>query len=142
MEATMPRTPTPSAPREHPRDRFRGSERVIDLASATQELRAGAAPSTSGHRQIALHRRGPTTIVLFAFDPGGELKEHRVDGLICVHVLRGSVEVHTPTESHVLQGGQMLMLDPGVPHDVRAAVASEMLLTIQLERGAGASHPG
>jgi len=137
----MARSLTNPAPREHPRDRFRGTERVIDLARASRELRATDVPSTTGHRQLAVHRRGPMTIVLFAFDPGGELKEHRVDGLTCVHVLRGAVEVHTPTESHALHGGQMLMLDARVPHDVRAGIASEVLMTIHLERAARAGRP-
>lgn len=131
----MPRTPTPPLLRDPPRDRFRASERVIDLREVTRELRRSSEPSASGHRQIAVHRRGSTTVVLFLFDPGGELKEHRVEGLTCVHVLRGALEVHTPAESHALHGGQMLMLDAGVPHDIRAGIASEVLLTIQLERG-------
>lgn len=137
----MPRTPTPPVLRDHPRDRFRASERVIDLGRAARELRNATAPSASGHRQIAVHRRGPTTIALFLFDPGGELKEHRVEGLTCMHVLRGSVEIHTPTESHAVHGGQMLMLDPGVPHDVRAGIASEVLLTIHLDRGSRSVSP-
>lgn len=138
----MPRPSTIPALREHPRDRFRASERVIDLPRITRELRATDAPPSSGHRQLAVHRRGPTTIALFAFDPGGELKEHRVDGTTCVHVLRGAVEVHTPTESHSLHGGQMLMLDPRVPHDVRAGIASEVLMTIHLERATRAGRTG
>lgn len=137
----MPRTPTTPSPREHPRDRFRASERVIDLARVARELRSASTPSGSGHRQVAVHRRGPTTIALFVFEPGGELKEHRVEGQNCVHVLRGSVEVHTPTEVHALHGGQMLMLDPGVPHDLKAGVASEVLVTIHLERGGRPANP-
>jgi quercetin dioxygenase-like cupin family protein len=107
---------------------------VIDLRRSAAQLRSDERIPPSGHRQIAVHRRGSVTVALFSFEAGSVLKEHRVDGLVSVHVLRGAIEVHTATESHALHGGQLLFLAPGVPHDLHAPMPSDVLVTIHLER--------
>jgi quercetin dioxygenase-like cupin family protein len=86
-----------------------------------------------GHRQITLFRGGGVSIVLFDFEPGGWLKDHAADGYVSVHVLRGELRMTTSANEYRMPSGSLLVLRPGVRHDVRAEIASQMLLTVRLD---------
>lgn len=116
--------------RPHPQERFGAPAQVLDLPHSAQELRSEPHPAVDGHRQIALFRRGPVTLVHFVFEPGGILPEHGAEGVVTIHALAGRLVVVADDEAHTLGPGQVLALAPGVPHTVRAEVASEMLLTV------------
>jgi quercetin dioxygenase-like cupin family protein len=70
--------------------------------------------------------------VLFAFDAGGRLPEHRAPGFVTILALAGRVRVTTPRGAHELDAGQAVLLDPDLPHDVEAPVDSDMLLMVHL----------
>jgi quercetin dioxygenase-like cupin family protein len=118
--------------RPHPSDRFAGAEHLVDLQAALRALRSEPTGS-NGHRQITLLHHGPVRLVLFAFEAGGRLPQHRVSGWITIHVLRGSLQVRTPTALHGMQEGEILTLAPDVPHDVDAAKDADMLLGVYPE---------
>ncbi len=79
--------------RPHPEDRLASPVQVVDLAAAAAELRAELHAPVAGHRQIAVVRHGPVTIIQFVFDEGGLLKQHRADGVVTIHVLEGRLQV-------------------------------------------------
>lgn len=116
--------------REHPEGRLAAPVQLVTLAAAAARLRAEPHPSVTGHRQITIVRHGPVTLVLFVFDTDGLLKEHRAEGIVTIHVLDGRLQVMADGETHELEAGALLALAPGIPHAVRAATASEMLLTV------------
>lgn len=116
--------------REHPHDRLAAPVQVVDLNSAASALRAEPHDAIAGHRQIALVREGPVTVILYVFESDGNLREHRADGEVTIHVLKGTLEVELSDEKHQLRGGQLLALAPGIPHSVHATVPTEMLLTV------------
>jgi len=116
--------------RPHPQERFSAPAQVLDLTRTAQELRSEPHPAVEGHRQIALFRRGPVTLVQFVFEPGGVLPEHSAEGVVTIHTLAGRLVVVADDEAHTLGPDQVLALAPGVPHTVRAETASEMLLTV------------
>lgn len=118
--------------REHPVSRFEGDVHFFDLNAATQELCGESHSATEGHRQIALYHYGSVTQVLFAFDAGGGLEEHAANGVVSIHVLNGALVVNAGGQDHELKSGQVLMLTPGVRHNVRALEISNMLLTVHL----------
>lgn len=124
----------PDRLRTPPSERFAGSKHHFSLSEALSELRAEDHPARSGHRQVTLLQRGPVTQVLFSFEPDGHLKEHSAPGLVTIHALEGRVRVEADGVDHELAAGNILILDPNVPHDVRAAERSAMLLTVHLER--------
>jgi quercetin dioxygenase-like cupin family protein len=68
--------------------------------------------------------------VLFAFEAGSELPPHRAPGHVVIHCLRGELEVDAADAQERLHEGEALLLDPDVPHSVRAVAESEMLLTL------------
>lgn len=120
--------------RTPPAERFAGSKHLFSLSDALAELRAEDHPARSGHRQVTLLQRGAVTQVLFSFDPGGHLQEHSASGLVTIHALEGVVRVEAEGVDHELTAGSVLILDPDVPHDVRASERSAMLLTVHLEK--------
>ncbi len=114
-----------------PRERFAGSERVFDLNSAFAGLPAESVPR-QGHMQKALYRLGPATTAIFAFEAGGGLDQYTVDGEAILHVIHGRLRVCTEGGSYQLTRDQMLLLDPGVPHDLHALEPTRLLLTVVL----------
>lgn len=116
--------------RQHPEDRLGSPVQSADLSAAAALLRAEAHAPIAGHRQIALFRHGPVTLLLFLFDANGILKEHRAEGVVTIHVLSGHLEVTAEGEARRLVAGQLISLAPGILHTVRSLAPSEMLLTI------------
>jgi quercetin dioxygenase-like cupin family protein len=102
----------------------------LNLPDLARALHAEPHPAKTGHRQAGLVHRGPLRLLLFAFDPGGRLPEHRAPGHIVIHCLRGELAVEADAAQHRLRDGEALVLDPGVPHAVEALAESEMLLTV------------
>ena len=118
--------------RPPPSERFAGPEHRIDLAASLQSLRVEQHESTERHRQITVFHKGPLRMVLFAFEAGAGLPAHRAPGFVVIHTLRGRLNVKTLNGNYDLAEGELVMLDPEVVHDVTAAEASDMLLTISL----------
>jgi quercetin dioxygenase-like cupin family protein len=120
--------------RTPPAERFAGPRHLFSLSEALGDLRAEDHPARSGHRQVTIFHRGPVTQVLFSFNAGGRLAEHSAPGLVTIHALEGRLEVHAGGVDHELTAGSILILDPNVPHDVRASERSAMLLTVHLDK--------
>lgn len=122
--------------RRAPTERFAGSEHLYELAGIAEELRAEPHRATGGHRQMTIFRRGPVALVLFDFEADGRLLDHVADGLVTIQAVAGRVRVKTPEGDHDLVGGSLLVLDPGVRHDLHASIPSQVLLTVHMEPGA------
>ncbi len=116
--------------RPHPSTRLAGPVVPLALHDLARALHAEPHPAKSGHRQAGLVHRGPLRLLLFAFEPGGSLPEHRAPGHVVIHCLRGELTVDAAGETHRLQDGDAVVLDPDVPHGVAAVSESEMLLTV------------
>ncbi len=119
--------------RRAPVERFAGREHAYNLAEIAEELRAEPRPATNGHRQITIAHHGPVALVLFDFEADGRLVDHVADGLVTIHALEGHVQVKTEEGERELSTGTVLVLSPGVTHDLRAIVPSQVLLTVHME---------
>lgn len=119
--------------RPSPQQREAGPELLLDLLATLRALREEPHPSTDGHRQISLLHRGHLRLVLFAFEAGGFLPRHRAPGLVLIHVLAGTLHVHTPDTRYEIGTGQVLVLDRDVEHEVEALEASDMLLSVHMD---------
>ncbi len=122
---------------ESPRERFAGSQHRVDLKHVEARLREKSASPAQGHRQETLYKgsdasAGPTTIALFDFAEGAGLPKHVARGVVMIHVIEGHLRVTAAGEENHLEPHQMLVLDPGVEHDVHAVKRSSMLLTVSL----------
>lgn len=108
---------------------------MFSLADALAKLRAEDHPARDGHRQITLFHRAPVTQVLFSFEPGGHLDRHSAPGLVTIQVLGGRLNVLADHIDNDLAEGDELVLDAGLPHDVRAGDdGGAMLLTVHMGR--------
>lgn len=116
--------------RPHPSTRMTGPVVPLDLRDLARALYAEPHPAIDGHRQAGLIHRGPLRLLLFAFEPGGRLPEHRAPGHVVIQCLRGELAVEARDATHRLGAGEAVVLDPEVPHSVEAAVECEMLLTV------------
>jgi quercetin dioxygenase-like cupin family protein len=125
-----PRRPWPRR-RIPPRERFSGSERVFNLDKAFADLPGESTPR-QGHMQKALYRLGPTTTAIFAFEKGGAIEQHTAEGESIIHVLSGRLSVRTSKSKHELRANDLLLLNPGVPHDLEALEPTRMLMTFVL----------
>lgn len=118
--------------RRAPAERFEGASHHFDLGAVAARLRNEDHPARHGHRQMTLFQRGHLTHVVFVFDRDGHLAEHSAPGLVTIHTHAGLLAVTAEGEVHELGAGQMLVLAPGIKHDVRAREDSVMLLTVHL----------
>jgi quercetin dioxygenase-like cupin family protein len=52
---------------------------------------------------------------------------------VVIHCLRGQIEVEALGARELMEANEALVLDPDVPHTVKALTQSEMLLTVCLD---------
>jgi quercetin dioxygenase-like cupin family protein len=120
--------------RPPPAARFAGPEHRLDFGAALAALRRERHAGSDGHRQIAVLHDQHLRLILFAFDQGGRLREHRAPGTVVIHTLRGSLRVRTSTATHDLPTGTAVVLAADVVHDVEAVDSADMLLTVALAK--------
>lgn len=123
----------PARLRRPPAERFAGAEHVYNVADIAAQLRVEPHPAKDGHRQVTIVHHGSVALVLFDFEQGGRLVDHVADGLVTIHTLAGHIQVKTREGRHELDAGTLLVLSPGVAHDLYAAMQSQVLLTVHLE---------
>lgn len=128
--------------RQPPTERFAGTEHVFDLPAVAAGLRDEAHLPTDGHRQVTLFHRDGLGLIAFDFEPGGRLADHSADAFVTILALTGALAVSTPSGTHHLPAGSLLVLDPGVVHDVFALEASQMLLVVNRQSPADHAPPG
>ncbi len=97
---------------------------IIDVRPLGAGLPAAVTTSLLKTRALQLMR-----LVL----PAGQgLPEHSVPGAITLQCLEGETVVTTPSRTCHLSTGQLVVLDGGEPHAVKAATHSTLLVTILL----------
>lgn len=121
--------------RPAPVERFAGNEHLYDLTALAGQLRAEPHPAIGGHRQMTIVHHESLALVLFDFEADGCLVDHVADGLVVIQALSGQIRVSTPEGDHELASGDLLVLAPGVHHDLRASAPSRVLLTVNMEPG-------
>lgn len=122
--------------RQHPSERFAASQHQYDLHEVATRLGGEFEAGQAGHRQETLYKHGATTVALFLFGHLTRLPPHRTKGVVVIQVLEGHIQVTAEGQVHDLHAGHLLVLAPGVEHDVLARVESRMLLTVHLHAGA------
>ncbi len=116
--------------RQPPRERFAGPEHAFDLRELADGLRDETTLARDGHRQMTIFHKLHLTLIVFDFEAGGRLADHQAEAHVAIQSLSGVLEVSTPNGTHRLPAGSVLVLDPGVMHDVAAPGPAQMLLTV------------
>ena len=131
----------PERLRQHPESRFAATLHRLNLDEVATKLRQELRAGESGHRQETLYKRGPLSVSLFLFGHLTRLAPHRAKGVVTIQVLKGHLQVTAEGQAQDLPAGHLLVLAPGVEHDVVAREESEMLLTVCLDTGAPKPSP-
>lgn len=97
---------------------------VIALAPSGEDI--------STFSSIALTKTEQIELIRLVLPAGKEMPEHHVKGDITFQCLSGEIAFITRGTPTTLKAGEMLYLEGGAPHAVRAVTDSVALLTIVL----------
>jgi quercetin dioxygenase-like cupin family protein len=110
-----------------------GAYLEFDLASEINQLHRDAESST-GRNAKTLVKCDDFRVVLTTLRAGARMPEHRTEGRISIHAVRGHLRIRAEGRTFDLATGGLLALDAGVAHDVDALEDSALLLTIAWPR--------
>ena len=123
--------------RTAPTERFDAEHLVFDLHAEASSLETEHGPNKHGHRQKTLYKHAGRTVALFVLDAGSCLREHAANGVVTVQAIEGTLHVTAGSEAHNIKAGGILVMAPGVRHDVRADSRAVFLLQISLPAPSG-----
>ncbi|MGW0081089.1 cupin domain-containing protein [Streptomyces sp. NPDC003393] len=108
-------------------------------ATVITDLAAELAVPEDGTLSRVLYRDDRLRVVGFAFAAGQELTEHTSARPVVIQVVRGRLELVLGEEKTEARPGSWIHLPARLPHSVRAAEPSVMLLTVLPDAGHSAS---
>lgn len=123
-EKTMPGT-TKAPTGAHPAT---ARAQRLDLVTAADRLVAKLPGNARQAETIA--REAGVSVVMMAMEGGDAIKEHSADGVVLVQLLRGHAVLTADNQPYDLRPGEVVMMQPGVRHDVRAEEQTVVVLTI------------
>ena len=100
------------------------------MAFVIPDLEAEVSVPQNGTLSRVLHQDDRIPLVLFAFDEGQELTEHRSSSGAIVQVVSGRIRFRASGEDHDLVPSSWLYMSPGEDHALVATEPSLMLLTL------------
>ena len=75
-------------------------------------------------------RAADLRVLLIAIKGGTRIAEHHANETTSIHAISGHLRLHVPDGTIELPAGRLLLLEPGVNHDVEAAADSALVLTL------------
>ncbi len=102
----------------------------FDMVDIAREMRREDTYVRDGHTARTLVREADLRIVLIVMRAGATMKEHQVAETASVHALSGHVRLRLPDRAVELSTGRLLVLEPGLRHNVEALEESTLLLTL------------
>lgn len=103
----------------------------FNLSAEVEQLRrTDSWRTSSGPSATTLVHHADLRVVLAAMRRGVVMSDHRTVARITVHALEGRLRLRLPDRTEVLGGGELLVLDRGIVHDVEALEDSALLLTL------------
>ena len=89
----------------------------------------------SGRSSKTLAKYPDFRIVLVLMKSGSEMKEHHADARISIQTIQGRVRLQLPDQAVELGGGELMCLESGIHHDVKALEESAFLITVSWPGG-------
>ena len=101
---------------------------VFDIGAQLESLRRQN--QTGQDRTSILLKTDSLRLIFRALSAGATLPTHKAPGPITVQVLDGHIEFTAGTQTTPVRKGEVLALDNGVPHSVKALQHSAILITV------------
>ena len=107
---------------------------ALPHATSGQVVRVGreAGESLSQFSSIALAKTEQMELIRMTVPAGRALAEHAVRGQVTLQCLEGEVAFDAHGRTAILRAGELVYLEGGAPHALRANADSLLLLTILL----------
>jgi quercetin dioxygenase-like cupin family protein len=102
----------------------------FDLPAEVEGLRRQPAYQSTAPSGKTLVKERDLRVVLIALRSKSRLERHDASGPISVQTIEGRLRLRLPEQTVELPAGRLLVLEPGIPHDVEAIEDSAFLLTI------------
>jgi len=106
------------------------SSLTFDLAAEVARLHTEESWRQGVRNAKTLVKEPDLRVVVILLRQGARMEEHRAPGRITIQALSGRLRLQLLDQASDLEAGQILMLDPDIPHDVEAIEESAFLLTI------------
>ncbi len=103
---------------------------LFELGALARELCNDETYAREGHAARTLIRSSDLRIVLIAIQAGKTISEHRANVTASVQALSGRLRLQLPDRNAEVPAGHLLVLGPGLRHDVHAEEDSTFLLTL------------
>lgn len=89
----------------------------------------------SGRSSKTLAKYPDFRIVLVLMKRDSEMKEHHADARISIQTIQGRVRLQLPDRAVELASGDLMCLESGIAHDVKALEESAFLITVSWPGG-------
>jgi quercetin dioxygenase-like cupin family protein len=110
---------------------------TFDLPTLLAQLKHEDLWQTEKRNALTLLKGQGLRVVLVAMHADTAIPPHQVESPVTVQVVEGRLQCDTTAESVTLRPGQVLALQPGIRHAVKALEESTFLLTLATNQ----SHP-
>lgn len=103
---------------------------VLDVGAQLESVRLQDPAQTGKDRTVILLKTESLRVIFRSFSEGASLPTHKAPGPITVHVLDGHIEFAAGARTTPVRKGEVLALESGVPHSVKALSNSAILITV------------
>ena len=103
---------------------------TFDLSKLLAQVKKGETWEKENRNAITLCKCHGLHVTLIAMHAGTLMPGHRVECPISVQVIEGHTEFITDSKAVTLTTGQILTLEGGIRHDIKAIAESPILLTL------------
>lgn len=101
---------------------------VFDVGAQLESLRRE--DQVGQDRTVIFLKTDSLRVIFRSFSEGASLPTHKAPGPITVQVLDGHIEFTADTQTTPVRKGEVLALESGVPHSVKALSNSAILITV------------
>jgi quercetin dioxygenase-like cupin family protein len=102
----------------------------FDLVREIAELKNSTQYFTTGHAAHTLVKRADLRVVLIVLRRDAELKEHRTNQPVSLQTLVGHIRVTLPGRALEQGVDGLMVIEPGLAHEVSAITDSAILLSM------------
>ena len=106
----------------------------MDLPKLIAQIKAETTWADSDRNSITIFKSETMRIVLMGLHENAELKAHKANGVISVHVLEGKINFLTDQQTSLIEKGHMIALHENITHSVLALTETFFLLTLAMNK--------